>query len=42
MFIISAKVLILPVLIIAAGIGWLIQWLNYVTYYNWKRRNGGG
>ena len=40
MFIISAKVLILPVLVIIAGIGWLIQGLNYVTYYNWKRRGG--
>jgi len=27
-------------LIIAAGIGWLVQGLNYVTYYNWKRRGG--
>lgn len=40
MFILSAKLLILPVMITGAGIGWLIQGLNYVTYYNWKRRGG--
>ena len=40
MFVISAKLLILPVMVIGAGIGWLVQGLNYVTYYNWKRREG--
>lgn len=42
MFILSAKLLILPVLITGAGIGWLVQGLNYVTYYNWKARGGRG
>jgi hypothetical protein len=42
MFVISAKLLILPIMIIGAGIGWLVQGLNYVTYYNWKRREGRG
>ena len=42
MFILSAKLLLLPVLITAAGIGWLVQGLNYVAYYNWKRREGRG
>ena len=42
MFVISAKLLILPVLMVAAGIGWLVQGLNYVTYYNWKNRGGRG
>jgi hypothetical protein len=40
MFVISAKLLVLPVMVIGAGIGWLVQGLNYVTYYNWKRREG--
>jgi hypothetical protein len=42
MFILSAKLLILPVMIIGAGIGWLVQGLNYVTYYRWKDREGRG
>jgi hypothetical protein len=42
MFILSAKLLLLPVLITGAGIGWLVQGLNYVTYYNWKNRGGRG
>lgn len=40
LFVISAKLLVLPVMVIAAGIGWLVQGLNYVTYYNWKRKGG--
>jgi len=38
--ILSPKLLVASVLVIAAGIGGLVQGLNYVTYYNWTRRGG--
>lgn len=36
----SPYLLVLAVMIIAAGIGWVVMGMNYVTYYNWKRREG--
>jgi len=38
----SPKLTVVAVLAIGAGIGWLIQGLNYVTYYRWKDRGGRG
>ena len=38
--ILSPKMLVVSVLVIGAGIGWLYQGMNYVTYYNWKNRGG--
>jgi hypothetical protein len=39
-FFMSFKLAAACVLMILAGIGWLVQGLNYITYYKWK--DGGG
>lgn len=38
----SIRLTVVAVLVIGAGIGWLVQGMNYVTYYNWKDRGGRG
>lgn len=38
----SPKLAAAFVLLIIAGAGWLVQGLNYVTYYHWKDRGGRG
>lgn len=41
-FLRSIRLTVVAVMVIGAGIGWLVQGMNYVTYYNWKDRGGRG
>ena len=38
----SIKLCVAAVFMVAAGIGWLVQGLNYIAYYRWKDQGGRG
>lgn len=39
LFFFSPRLMAACVIMIIAGVGWLVQGMNYVTYYRWKEKN---